>query len=176
MCNETDREAIIRIRRGDKEAYKTIVVRYMKKAFYTALGFSGNFDDALDLSQEAFVRAYKALSRFDTTKPFFPWYYRILRNVCLNFQRKKTRLQEVPIETVKESASQFSEKESFSREIWDAISELGANEREVTVLKYFEGYTCKEIARVLDCPIGTVMSRLYYARKQLKEKLKRIVL
>ncbi len=175
MDNESDREAIIEIRSGDKEAYKIIVNRYMKKAFYTALGFAGNSDDAADLSQEAFVRAYRAISKFDIKKPFFPWFYRILRNVCLNYKRKKRRLQEVPIETVQCNESQSLEKESLSHEVWNAISQLRVNEKEIILLKYFQRLSCKEIAKALDCPIGTVMSRLYYARKQLKEKLKRII-
>ncbi len=176
MNEESDREVIIRIRDGNKEAYKIIVNGYMKKAYYTALGFVGNLDDAADVSQEAFIRAYKSISRFDISKPFFPWYYKILKNVCLNYKRKRRALHEVPIEIVQDKVmSQSPGKESLSHEVWNAISKLGDDEKEIILLKYFQGLSCKEIAQELDCPIGTVMSRLYYARKQLRKKLERVI-
>lgn len=175
MIDESDREVIIRIRDGNKEAYKIIVNRYMKKAYYTALGFVGNLDDAADVSQEAFIRAYKAISRFDISKPFFPWYYKILKNVCLNYKRKQRALHEVPIEIVQDKVNHSPEKEPLSYEVWNAISKLGDDEKEIILLKYFQALSCKEIAKTLDCPLGTVMSRLYYARKQLRKKLERVI-
>lgn len=172
MNDESDKETIAKIRHGDKEAYQVIVNRYMKKAYYTALGFVENSDDARDLSQEAFVRAYKVLATFDITKPFFPWYYKILRNICLNYKRKKRKSREVPIEAVHSDATNFSEDYTLNLEVWNAISKLGINEKEVILLKYFQGLSYKEISTQLGCPIGTVMSRLYYAKKQLREILK----
>lgn len=90
---EIDVEIINRVKKGNKEAYGIIVKKYMKKAYFMALGLVGDSNDALDLSQTAFIKAYRSLSGFDQKRPFLPWFYAILRNLCLNFiKRKKTSL------------------------------------------------------------------------------------
>ena len=171
---ESDIEVLNRIKRGDKEAYKIIVKKYMKRAYFTALGFVGNRDDALDLSQIAFIKAYRGLSKFDHQKSFFPWFYTILRNLCFNFIKKRRRSQTIPIEIVKNSnlVALRDDQEAIKESVWKAISALPDQEKEIILLKYFQDLPYKEIAEILNCPIGTVMSRLYYARKKLKEKLR----
>jgi len=170
---DTDIEAIERIKKGDKEAYKIIVTRYMRQAYFIALGFVGDPEDALDLSQTAFIKAYKSLSQFDHQKPFFPWFYTILKNLCLNFNKRKKRRPIVPLEIIDESTVTSGYKENIKEAVWEAISKLPDPEREVIILKYFQDLSYKEMAEILDCPIGTIMSRLYYARKRLKEYLRR---
>jgi RNA polymerase sigma-70 factor (ECF subfamily) len=171
---KNDTEVFDRIKKGDKEAYKIIVQKYMKRAYFTALGFVGNRDDALDLSQTAFIKAYRSLPKFDHQRSFFPWFYAILRNLCFNFIKKRKRSQTVPIEMVGNSnlVSQRNNREAVKEEVWRAISALPKQDKEIILLKYFQDLSYKEIAETLSCPIGTVMSRLYYARKKLKEKLK----
>jgi len=171
---EDDTEVFDRIKKGDKEAYKIIVQKYMKRAYFTALGFVGNRDDALDLSQIAFIKAYRSLPKFDHQRSFFPWFYAILRNLCFNFIKKRKRSQIIPIEIVGNSnlVSLRNDQEAIKEIVWRAISTLPNQEKEIILLKYFQDLSYKEIAEVLNCPIGTVMSRLYYARKKLKEKLR----
>ena len=98
---EIDVEIINRIKKGNKEAYGIIVKKYMKKAYFLALGFVGDTNDALDLSQMAFIKAYRSLSSFDQKRPFLPWFYVILRNLCLNFVKRKKAIPMVPLEEAK---------------------------------------------------------------------------
>lgn len=170
---ENDVEVIERIKRGDKEAYRFIVTKYMRQAYFIALGFVGDPDDALDLSQTAFIKAYKSLPQFDHSRPFLPWFYTILKNLCVNFNKRRRRNLTAPLEVVDESTASPGHREDIEEIIWEAISKLPDPEREVIILKYFQDLSYKEMAEIVGCPIGTIMSRLYYARKKLKEDLRR---
>ena len=97
----------------EKEYFEALVKQNMKRAYFTALGFVGSHDAALDLSQEAFIRAYKNFSKFNRKKKFFTWYYRILKNLCLNYIRDKKKRKEnhfIEIETKNLNAENVSEK------------------------------------------------------------------
>jgi len=171
---ETDIEIINKVKKGNTEAYGIIVKKYMKKAYFMALGFVGDTNDALDLSQIAFIKAYRSLSKFNQRKAFLPWFYTILRNICFNFIKRKRLIPIIPLEKVSQSDLIFWKKsyqEDMKEIVGKAISLLSLPEREVILLKYFQEYSYKEIAQVLNCPIGTVMSRLYYARKKLRKNL-----
>jgi RNA polymerase sigma-70 factor (ECF subfamily) len=170
---ESVQEAIRCVVQGNKSAYEIVVKAYMRKAYYTALGFVGSHEDAEDLSQQAFVKAYRAISQWDTERPFFPWFRKILKNVCLDHHRKTRKMLEVPIERVhaRGDTGDLVREESLHRTVWKAVSELEDKHREVIRLKYFQRLSYKEISIELSCSIGTVMSRLYYAKKQLKQKL-----
>jgi RNA polymerase sigma-70 factor (ECF subfamily) len=153
----------------------------MSDAYLIALGFAGNSEDARDLSQDAFIRAYEARAQFEEGRPFYPWFYRILRNRCLNFVKRESKRHEPLFYDNDPDRERFpsttpSPLESLEREerirlLHAAIERLSFEHREVIVLKNFNGYSYDRIARTLDIPIGTVMSRLYYARKMLKEIL-----
>ncbi len=180
-CEES--ELIRRCQNGDKHAYEGLVKRHMKKAYFIALGLLGSSDNAMDLSQEAFVRAFKAIQRLDPQKSFFTWYYCILKNLCFNFLRDQKRHAR-PFSDVEEksiqlatvdpiSASHLAEQNETKRLVWRALNELKVQEREIIILKDFQDFSYKDISVLLHCPIGTVMSRLYNARKSLKTKLER---
>ena len=164
---------------GNKQAFEQLVRRYRTDAYLTALGFTGNSEDARDLSQEAFIKAHQARRRFDPSRPFYPWFYRILRNHCINFiQRTRRKHEPLHYEDQPERERFQSpgptpleqlEKEERKRLVRSAIERLSDEHREVIILKNFRGLSYKEIAAALDTPIGTVMSRLYYARRMLKE-------
>jgi len=181
-----DRSVIIRIKKGDTQAYNILVKRYMQRAYYTALGFVGNHDSALDLSQDAFVKAYHAIQKVDEDRNFFTYYYRILRNLCFNFIRDKKRharafseIGEVQVrnfENPDSDPSDLLEKQEQKEAVWAAIQQLKPDHREIIILKEFRDYSYEEIAKLLDIPIGTVMSRLYHARKSLKSKLEGVIL
>jgi len=174
----SDQELIARCQGGDRRAFEPLFRRYRDRAYGYALGLVGSPDDALDLTQEAFVRAYRALARFRPGAAFEPWFFRILRNLCLNAIRNRKTWHMVPWETVGEfrasdvePASRAVERREVQEAVWLAISELSPDQREIVVLKDFQDRSYKEIAEILDIPIGTVMSRLYYARQALRVKL-----
>jgi RNA polymerase sigma-70 factor (ECF subfamily) len=168
-----DRTAIRYCRAGDKEAFRHIVERYEAEATGHAIGILGNREDALDALQEAFISAYQALARFDLHRPFYPWFYVILRNCCykLAASRKKRELS-IPKELIiLAPTSGVKPEETLLLE--QAMLELRAEDRELINLRHLDGLSYEELAERLNAPLGTIMSRLYYARKNLREKLAR---
>jgi RNA polymerase sigma-70 factor (ECF subfamily) len=165
---------------GDKEAFGKLVKAHMRQAYYVALGFLGNHDDALDASQEAFVRAYDAMSHFDPSKRFFTWYYAILRNHCLNMLRRKS-IQPIPFSGIDretpgrlasgEPAGDQLERSESHAVIWKAIWSLDPDDRQLIVARDILGTPYAMLAELLDVPVGTVMSRLYHARRRLRTAL-----
>jgi RNA polymerase sigma-70 factor (ECF subfamily) len=155
------------VQKGDREAYQEIVIRHMQSAYYVALAFVHNHQDALDISQEAFIRAFRKIKQFDTKRPFFPWFYRILKNLCIDHYKHRRRLNEVPLENVRILAVEHEDRE-MKKALWKGIDELPDEQKEIIVLRYFQQLSYQEIAEILDKPIGTVMSSLYYAKKRLK--------
>jgi RNA polymerase sigma-70 factor (ECF subfamily) len=176
---ETEEKLIQRWKKSDKKAFETLVKKYMNEAFLVALGFTHDYDDARDLSQDAFVKAYEARKRFDAKRPFYPWFYKILRNHCLNFVQRRAGTHEPLAFEDRPSEERFAsrsptpieslEKKERIRLVRAAVDRLSMEHREVIVLRDFNGYSYAEMAEVLGIPLGTVMSRLYYARKMLKE-------
>ena len=182
---ESDAALSRRVRAGDSEAFGLLVERHMRRAYAHALGIVGSREDALDLSQEAFTRAYRARHTLDPERPFYAWLYQILRRLCFNYlrdRRARARALEArandwlihaehaaPIDPVAEA-----QRDEARRCVLDAIGRLPGHEREVVMLKEYEGLTYREIADLLAVPPGTVMSRLYSARKRLAEALERL--
>lgn len=173
--------AMQRCRRGSPEAFESLVNRYMKDAYFIALGFVGNREDALDLSQEAFVRAYRNIKHTKPGRKFFPWFYQILKNLCISHLRKRRyrRASSLDGEDCPEVAATtdcFSPEVVAARnetkdKVWQAISKLDPKHREVIILRHFQNMSYDQIAEALFCNKGTVTSRLYYARKRLQELL-----
>ncbi len=183
MAVETDEALVDRARTGDVQAFGELVHRHMRRAYYAALGLVGSPDDALDLSQEAFVRAFRARTRLESGRPFYPWLYQILRRLCFNFVRdrrtRRMRTQDAAAWLVEQASARVAdlrpgrsiEREEARRRVADAIATLPEHERETIVLREFEELSYKEIAELLGIPIGTVMSRLYSARRRLAAAL-----
>jgi len=181
--NENEQELVRRARDGDTEAFGTLVEKYMRRAYYIALGMSGSHEDALDLSQEAFVRAFRARKSLDPERPFYAWLYQIVRRLCFNNTRDRRtrteRLREARPWLVDRSVARHSgldparalEREEARARVRRGIELLPERLREVLVLKEFEGLRYREIADLVGIPIGTVMSRLYTARRKLAEVL-----
>jgi RNA polymerase sigma-70 factor (ECF subfamily) len=164
----SEREILELVKKGNREAYGEIVKKYMKSAYYITLGFVHNHQDALDLSQEAFIKAFRKIKRFDTEKAFFPWFYKLMKNLCLDYLRKKKKRSEVPLEGTE--ASQDERQNAEIREaLGKAIAELPFEQREVIILRYFQQLSYRELSEMTGKPIGSVMSSLYYAKKKLKE-------
>ena len=163
----SESEILTLVQKGDREAYQEIVVRHMQSAYYVALAFVHNHQDALDLSQEAFIKAFRKIKKFDTKRPFFPWFYRILKNLCIDHYKHRRRLNEVPLENVRILEVEHEDRE-MKKALWKGIDELPDEQKEIIVLRYFQQLSYQEIAEILDKPTGTVMSSLYYAKKRLK--------
>jgi RNA polymerase sigma-70 factor (ECF subfamily) len=175
----SDRPLVLRVRSGDRDAFGELVLRYMQRAYYAALGIVGSHDDALDLSQDAFVRAFRARGSLDPDRPFYPWLYQILRRLCFNHLRnqktRRARLAEATswlVDTAEDRAAPLApdravERAELRERLEQAIGTLPPHEREVLVMREFEGLKYREIADLLGIPIGTVMSRLYAARRAL---------
>lgn len=163
----SDKEALEAVKQGRKDAYQTIVVRYMRSAYYIALGFVHNHQDALDISQEAFIRAFRKIKGFDTQKPFFPWFYKLMKNLCFDHIRKRMRLQEIPLEGL-QIPGHAEEVRELREILWRGIEKLPFEQKEVIILRYFRQMSYQEIAETTGKPIGTVMSSLHYAKKRLR--------
>ena len=179
---DTDTALVRRVRSGDADAFALLIERYQRRAYAQALGIVRSREDALDLSQEAFARAFDARHTLDPDRPFYAWLYQILRRLCFNFLRDaKTRARVMEAEgnhwlvAVASAAhadpSKEVERADERRRIVAAIDQLPPHEREVLVLKEFEELKYREIADLVGVPVGTVMSRLYSARRRLAEAL-----
>ncbi|MFZ1729528.1 MAG: sigma-70 family RNA polymerase sigma factor [Bacteroidota bacterium] len=174
-----DDDLILRAQRGEKDAYGLLVRAYMQPAYYSALALVGSHDEAMDLSQQAFIRAWLAIRKFEIGRRFFTWYYRILRNLCLNRLRDRAS-QATPmahfdhvleVADDEQDPSVETDRALLRERVRSAMGELRPEEREIIVLRDFDDHSYAEIAELLECPLGTVMSRLYYARKNLKDLL-----
>jgi RNA polymerase sigma-70 factor (ECF subfamily) len=163
----TEKAILEVVQKGDKEAYGMIVKRYMHSAYYIALGLVHNQQDALDVSQDAFIKAFRKIKMFDTSKPFFPWFYRLLRNLCIDHLKGKHRLREIPLDDAHVLVEEKEDRE-LKETLWKGIEKLPFEQREIVILRYFRQYTYAEIAELIGKPIGTVMSSLFYAKKKLK--------
>jgi RNA polymerase sigma-70 factor (ECF subfamily) len=148
-----------------------------------------NRDDALDVVQDTFTKAYQSLDRFKGESSFYTWLYRITLNQCIDHQRRTARMPSAPLEsaeTPEESPTINAARDDAERDdplqrvhesevgqrIRQAISELTPEHRAVILLREVEGLSYEEISRALECPKGTVMSRLHYARRQLQARLR----
>jgi RNA polymerase sigma-70 factor, ECF subfamily len=178
-----DEGALVRrAQAGDAEAFGVLVERHMRRAYAAALALVNTREDALDLSQEAFARAFRARGAIDPERPFYAWFYQILRRLCFNFlrdRRTRSRRLEAGAEWLAAEAAgraapapdRAFEQSEAQRRVAAAIERLPAREREVLALKDFEGLTYREIAGLVGIPTGTVMSRLYAARQRLAATL-----
>jgi len=168
----SEAEIIEKVKKGDKEAYHFIVTRYMQRAYYIALGFVHNPQDALDISQEAFIKAFRKIKSFDTNKPFFPWFYQVMKNLCFDHLRRSHQRGEIPLDGVRILKTEKDDRE-MKEVLWKGIENLPLAQKEVIILRYFQQYSYQEIADTLEKPLGSVMSSLYYAKVRLKKILRK---
>jgi RNA polymerase sigma-70 factor, ECF subfamily len=173
--------AVLQAVRGDVSAFGSLVKAYQRQAYAIAYGFVGNREDALELAQDSFARAYRAMPRFDTGLPFYPWFYRIVKNTCLNHIKKKRRHGELSLDGLMDAGYDVADDDADSerdaelgdlrRAIGSALKRLPPEHREILILRHFQDLSYAEIAACLGVPQGTVMSRLHAARKNLRAVL-----
>lgn len=174
---DEERECVRNAQAGDERSFERLVCAYQLKAYTSALRLVRNPDDALELTQDAFLKAFKALHSFDIRQPFFPWFARIVRNHCLNYLKRRAKQQEESLEAMEEEFVQFRSpdadphtrlRESEDRDrLWKAIDRLKPDFREIIVMRHFHELSYEELASALHVPIGTVMSRLFNGRREL---------
>jgi RNA polymerase sigma-70 factor (ECF subfamily) len=183
-----DVELVKRCQAGDSSAFNDLVTRYRSRAFTMIYGMVQNEQDAWDLAQEGFLKAWKSIHRFKGESSFYTWLYRIMTNVTIDSLRRKgihgeaefdDRIAAVDVEPgsrTTPSSVPLPHKKLEHREIRqridEAIAKLSPEHRTVIVMKEIEDLQYNEIAEILSCSLGTVMSRLFYARKKLQSLLR----
>lgn len=172
-----DADLIRKARKGNVEAFNALVSRWDKRVYNYLLRILGNREDALDLSQDVFLKAYQNLGKLEDPGRFAPWLYRIAHNEAYSLFRKRrpeADVDEVPGETVGDGIS-VAGRSVFPLELSLAVSaalaRLSTDQREAVILKIYQGFKFEEMAEVLGCPVSTVKSRLYTALDLLKNEL-----
>jgi RNA polymerase sigma-70 factor (ECF subfamily) len=173
-----DPELVRRSQAGDTEAFGELVTKYRTKIFTMVYGMVRNEPDAWDLAQEAFVRAWHSIHRFEGRSSFYTWLYSLTMNVTLESLRRKKQHQEVELNDAIPSSLPNPlvdcQRREIRKRVIAALANLSPEHRAVVVLKELEGVQYHEIAEILNLSMGTVMSRLFYARKHLQSLLRPI--
>ncbi|GIW41200.1 MAG: RNA polymerase sigma factor [Candidatus Binatia bacterium] len=184
----SDRELVRASRRGDREAFRELVERYQRRIVSVLLGMLHDPEEAVEVAQEVFARAYENLRQFKGESSFYAWLYRIAFNLAIDRQRKEQRrptvpleeraggggeiLDERPAEGVSSDPYEQVRAKEIGKRVMQAIDELTPEHKAVILLREVEGLSYEEISRVMQCSKGTVMSRLHYARKKLQARLR----
>lgn len=171
-----DHQLVERSRAGDVAAFEELVKRHQGRAYAIAYRMLGNREDAQEVAQEAFARAYFRLGEFRGTAQFKTWLYRILVNLATDQLRRRRPevLQEDAVlqqVSIGENPGQNAERQELRQSIRKAVEALPPDLKTVILLREFEGLSYAEIARVIRRPVGTVMSRLFHARRRLQASL-----
>ena len=176
-----DGELVVRARQGDALAQEVLARRHRRGAFLFALQLLGNRDDAMDVAQDAMLRFFTTLDRFDPRRPVKPWLFQIVRNRVHDLHRRRKVRKHDSLDDVDEDGQRFElpddsvdpERDAARAQLrirlWQSLGELSDAQREILVLRDYQDLTYAEIAEALDIPIGTVMSRLHGARKKLRD-------
>jgi RNA polymerase sigma-70 factor (ECF subfamily) len=183
----SDLELVKRCQAGDTRAFDALVTKYRNRIYSMAYHIIQNETEAWDISQEAFIKAWRAMGSFKSDATFYTWLYRITHNVCYDWMRKKKFESDGEFDDSEKEHRVAAGAEAVPRgaprpdqamknaelkvQIDWAISQLSADHRQIILLKEMDGLSYQEIANVMKCSLGTVMSRLFYARKKLQELL-----
>ncbi len=178
-----ERELVRRARRGDLEAYDDLVRRYQERIYATIYHMTANHEDANDLAQDTFIKAYQALKSFKGGSSFYTWLYRIAINKTINFLKQRKARSHLSLNDLDFNAEHdpdlvalISDKtprreanlNELQEKLNEAMQKLSEPHRMVVTLHDVQGMAHEEIAEIMDCNIGTVRSRLFYARQQLQ--------
>jgi len=182
-----DSDVLARAKRGDRTAFGILVRKHQRRVYATALHILGNHGDADDVAQDVFLRAYRALNKFDGRSDLFTWLYRITVNTALNHIRTNKRVQSIAkagsqqvdaeggrpekLGTSERTPHEWAEIGEELRRVLAEVGELSPTLRITLVMATVEGLPYKQIAEILEIPEGTVAWRVNEARKQLKQRL-----
>jgi RNA polymerase sigma-70 factor (ECF subfamily) len=171
---EEEREAILACQRGEREAFDRLVERYQRDVYRLCYRYVNNHEDANDMAQEAFIRAYRAMGRFRGDSSFSTWLYRIAVNTCLNFRAaRRPERDELPesLPDGRESAAAGVEREQRARVVREAVRRLPDRQRATLILKIYHDLTHEEVAGILGSSVGTVKANLFHALANLRKLL-----
>lgn len=166
-----DRDLIVQARRGNVEAYNLLISRWEKRVFNYVLRLVGHREDALDLTQDVFLKAYQNLGKLEDLSRFAPWLYRIAHNEAYSLLRKARPEGEMEYEPRSSEPGARLFPIELSLAVQSALNRLTADQREAVVLKVYQGFKFEEMAEILGCPVSTVKSRVYTALDLLKQTL-----
>ncbi len=187
--NKIDLEIIKRVQRGDKSAFDLLVIKYQHKLAKLVVPYVRDSDDVLDVVQESFIKAYKALPRFRGDSAFYTWLYRIAINTAKNYITAQSRRP--PRSDVDATEAEYYDgdavlhdnstpeanmiKQEIKEAIDQAISDLPEELKVAITLREFEAMSYDEIAKVIDCPVGTVRSRIFRAREAIYKEIRELI-
>jgi RNA polymerase sigma-70 factor (ECF subfamily) len=185
-----DQALVERAVQGDQKAFRQLVERYQRKVYTIAFGVVRNPDTALDVTQDAFVRVHKNLANFKGDSSFYTWIYRIVLNLCIDRKRRQARQAEVDYDdgiahgdgftdgptlasTGIDNPAQAAHRKELVEHMDRALATLSEEHKSILLLREVDGLSYEELAETLDIPKGTVMSRLFHARKNFQKSLTR---
>lgn len=185
-----DQALVERAVQGDQKAFRQLVERYQRKVYTIAFGVVRNPDTALDITQDAFVRVHKNLATFKGDSSFYTWIYRIVLNLCIDRKRRQARQAEVDYDdgishgegftdgptlasTGIDNPAQAAHRKELVEHMDRALATLSEEHKAILLMREVDGLSYEELAESLDIPKGTVMSRLFHARKNFQKSLTR---
>ncbi len=177
----TDVELVQQVLAGDDDAYAGLVARYHRRAFWIAYHVVGRVEDARDVSQEAFVRVYRSLRKFDFSRNFYTWFYRIVMNLAIDALRKRRSARATALEEIGDNIASPddpcdpAERKETQMLVWNVLNKMDAKFKSVLVLRDIHGMSCREIAPILRVTHATVRWRLHRGRQIFREHWDRMV-
>lgn len=185
-CNDDDAHLIEQFQKGDTAVFDTLFTRYQKRTYRLVQRFVPNHEDALDITQDAFIRAYQGLADFKGQCQFYSWLYRITFNLCIDFLRKKARSEvmvyesedseELPMANFpdlrSDSPAKAAENKELRIQIRKAIRQLPPKQRQIFILRHWDGLSLKDIAVKVGRSDGTVKAHLFHAHRNLRKHLR----
>ncbi len=190
MTEETDRNLVVRAQNGDETAFRLLVERYQRKVYSIAFNVVRNPEDAMDLTQDAFIKVHRNLAAFQGSSSFYTWLYRIVVNLGIDHNRKHNRFQSVDYDdrlgrdddeiegdgsilpsTLDTNPARTLSRKELAEQMQRALDSLSEKHRTAIILREVQGLSYEEMAEVMQCNKGTVMSRLHHARKNMQAAL-----
>ncbi|MDK2777663.1 MAG: RNA polymerase sigma factor RpoE [Pseudomonadota bacterium] len=181
----TDRQLVARVQKGDQRAFDLLVIKYQHRILALVSRYISDFAEAQDVTQEAFIKAYRALPSFRGESQFYTWMYRIAVNTAKNYlvsRGRKTPTRDIDLDDAEffadeakmkdiETPDGLLQRDQLKKVVFDAIDALPEELRMAVTLRELDGLSYEEIAEVMDCPIGTVRSRIFRAREAIDKKM-----
>ena len=185
-----DQELVAAAQGGDRRAFQTLYQRYERKVYAVAYGFLRNQEDALDVVQEAFIKVHRYLPNFEGQSSFYTWLYRIVANLCIDHIRRSGRKRDVEFDDKirHDGAGESSAKliqiaalgnpaeavrnKEILKAVRESLSQLSDKHRSVIVMRELQGLSYADMAKSMECSKGTIMSRLFHARRNMQKLLK----
>jgi RNA polymerase sigma-70 factor (ECF subfamily) len=169
-----DRKAVEACQRGEREAFDQLMERYQRDVYRLCYRYVNNHEDANDMAQEVFIKAYRALGRFRGESSFSTWLYRIAVNTCLNFRASRRPAGEELPEGLADAAATVGErleKDEQARQVREAVRRLPEKQRATLILKIYHDLTHQEVAHILGSTVGTVKANLFHALGNLRRMM-----